>query len=149
MGLHRLVEKVLTGIQFGTSYADELRAIPYARAGPFVMLVDAQPPELSARTSGTVFVSRGASPLVILLPPISTIPSGVYWDFYNAVDENLVLDSDTNELLGYGADAEVALLRSNTANELTGWGVRFISDGTIYIPMIHLGDADQTIAHIS
>ncbi len=149
MGLHRLVEKVLTGIQFGTQYADAVRSIPSYRAGPFVTLVDEQPPELSARTSGTVFVIRGSSALTILFPPIADIPSGVYWDFFQATDEFLSIDSDTNEIAGYGPDQTISLLRLNDAGELIGYGVRLVSDGTQYLPLMSLADATQTIDHVS
>jgi hypothetical protein len=148
MGLHRLVEKVLTGVQFGTAYADAQRSIPFARAGPFVALIDAQP-TLTARTSGTVFVNRSTTDLTIAMPLIATVPSGVYWDFFNVAAFDLIFDGAVDEMLGYGADELVQILRGVTDNEMIGWGVRFISDGTLYLPMISLGDATQTIAHAS
>ncbi len=148
MGLHRLVEKVLTGVQFGTAYADEIRAIPFARAGPIVTLVNTQP-EMTALTSGTLFIVRSTGTFTILMPNPLTVGVGNYWDFFNAVNQNLTFDSETDEILGYGADAAVSLLRANQASEKTGWGVRWLCDGVQLIPMIHLADADQTIAHVS
>jgi hypothetical protein len=114
-----------------------------------VYLFDAQPPELSARTSGTLFVARGSNGFIIAIPPIATIPSGVYWDFYSAVDQQFSFDSDSDEMVGYGTDAAIQIIRAVTVGERSGYGIRFISDGTQYITMLHLADAVQTIDKVS
>lgn len=86
-----------------------------------------------AADSGKLFTTTGASgAITFTLPAVAGLPTGWFAEFYNTVDQNMVITAPAGLLVGTHSAASTTVTFS-TASEKIGAGARVTFDGTKYL----------------
>lgn len=88
-----------------------------------------------ATDTGTVFTTRGATgAIVFTLPAVtSSFTNFVCW-FFNAVDQNMTIQSTANEMMTFN-DLDADAVAFTTSSEKVGASVMVVCDGTSWLIM--------------
>jgi len=94
---------------------------------------------------GTLFTTTGASGAVTFtLPTASAANAGVWFEFFNSVDQTMTIACATNDTLIVFNDVAADSIAFSTASEKIGGGVRVVSDGSKWLVFVALGAETQT-----
>jgi hypothetical protein len=99
---------------------------------------------LGAKDAGGFFTNRGATGTVIFsLPGPTTVPAGTFYDFYGMVAYTLTISAVTALMVTFN-NAAATSISFQTSSELIGGGARLVNDGTSWLAILLVGEA-QTV----
>lgn len=95
--------------------------------------------------AGTLFLSAGAGAVTFTLP--ATPKAGLEYSFYNAVNQNMTITCATTDIMIVYNDVAADSVALSTASELIGGSFRVIGDGSKWLVIPNLWEAQTpTIA---
>jgi hypothetical protein len=92
--------------------------------------------------AGTMFLSAGAGAVTFTLP--ATPKRGLEYTFYNTVNQNMIVTCATTDIMITLNDAAADSVTLSTASEMIGGSFRVIGDGTKWVVIPSLWEA-QTV----
>lgn len=114
---------------------------------PFRRVVSAKTADYTVKESecGTLFTTTGASAAVnFTLPTADADNVGLWYEFFNAADQNMTITSGTADKMVVFNDVAADSIAFSTASEKIGGGVRVVSDGSKWLVFVALGAETQT-----
>lgn len=82
---------------------------------------------------GSIITNRGGGALTVTLPAPSSVPAGVYVDFFQVAAGDFVVTTAAGEALVVNNNASADSYTIGTDNEEIGNGLRCVSDGTSWL----------------
>jgi hypothetical protein len=131
MGDGKITAAVWSG---GYMHFTGLKCYPVTKAASYTV---------TAADSGAVFHTTGATGAVTFTLPAPA--SGLYYAFFNTVDQNMVITCGTTDVIVHLNDAAADSITFSTSSEKIGAACQVWSDGAKWFAVTHNG-ATATVA---
>jgi hypothetical protein len=95
--------------------------------------------------SGTLFTTTGAGGAVIFTLPATANGAGVWYDFFNTVDQNMTVTAGTADTMITANELDADSVAFSTSSEKIGGCIRVVGDGTYWLVMPFTAEGLSTI----
>ncbi len=99
---------------------------------------------LTEADCGTVFTNRGASGAVTFTLPAVATSNGLWYEFFVVAGQDVTIDGPADTLVVFN-DAAADSVAFSTTSEKIGGAVTAICDGTSWLIMEHIHDAQTSV----